>query len=180
MKRTSYHPFAKFLHWTIVIIIATQFLSAWLMPSFRHMTAPNSFTMIHLSAWGLLVIPFGLLLFFMRFFRPVAKVEGEMPSWMEKSATSMQYALYVLLIITPFSGWASVSMRHLPVDFFDLFYLPVLDIDYPSFMFTLGRMHSNIAYAIGILALGHIAAALYHHFILKDQVLNRMRPSRGV
>jgi len=38
--------------------------------------------------------------------------------------------------------------------------------------------HEKIGWAIIIVALGHAAAALYHHFVLKDRVLRRMLPGR--
>lgn len=179
-SRTSYHPIAKFFHWTIVILLAVQFLTGYLMPNFRHVTVPGFLTMTHISALSLLLIPLAIFFFFMRFYRPVMKEVKEGEDWMELAASAMQYALYVLLIIVPLSGWVSVSIRHLPVNFFGLFNLPVLDITNPSFLYSLGRMHSDLAAIIGILALGHIFAALYHHFVLRDAVLNRMRPERTV
>jgi cytochrome b561 len=40
----------------------------------------------------------------------------------------------------------------------------------------LTEAHNLIGWAIIVLAAGHAAAALYHHFRLKDQVLERMLP----
>lgn len=178
--RPSYHPIAKFFHWTIVTVLAVQFLTGYLMPNFRHVTVPGFLTMTHISALSLLLIPLAFLFFFMRFASPVVKDVKEGEEWMDKAASALQYALYALLIIVPLSGWVAVSMRHLPVNFFNLFYLPVLNISNPSLLYTLGRMHSNLSAIIGILALGHIAAALFHHFVLRDSVLRRMLPGRSV
>jgi cytochrome b561 len=73
-----------------------------------------------------------------------------------------------------------LALRNIPVSFFGLFDLPVLSVDSSSFLFSFAGMHGDLANIIGILALGHVAAALYHHIVLKDAVLERMRPSRSV
>ena len=44
---------------------------------------------------------------------------------------------------------------------------------------TCARFHEWIGWAIIILALIHALAALYHHYVLKDRVLERMLPPVG-
>jgi cytochrome b561 len=41
---------------------------------------------------------------------------------------------------------------------------------------TLMERHNQIGWSIVIIAAGHGAAALYHHFVLRDRVLVRMLP----
>lgn len=174
MNNTSYHPIAKFCHWAIVAVVAGQFVTSWLMAEIRHGASPNVFNIIHASAWPLVIIPLGALLLFMRFYKPVAIPEDEQKGIASKLASAMQYALYILLFVVPLSGWVMMSFRHIPINFLGLFNLPILSISNPSFLFTLGRMHEDVANILGILALAHASAALYHHFILKDSVLTRM------
>ena len=38
--------------------------------------------------------------------------------------------------------------------------------------------HEKVGWAIIIVAIGHAAAALYHHVVLKDRTLRRMLPGR--
>lgn len=178
--RTTYHPIAKFLHWTIVVLIAIQFVSGWLMPSMRHYATPNYFTTIHLY-WGLLLVPLAVLLLFMRFYKPVARPETDAASGFVKIATiGTHYLFYLLLLLIPLSGWVAVSIREAQISFFNLFSMPLTTINNPSFLYAFGKMHSELATILGLVALGHIAAALYHHFIIKDSVLDRMRPGRSV
>jgi cytochrome b561 len=44
---------------------------------------------------------------------------------------------------------------------------------------TLVEVHELVARALLVLILLHVAAALRHHFILKDDVLRRMLPASG-
>jgi cytochrome b561 len=41
-----------------------------------------------------------------------------------------------------------------------------------------GDLHEKVGWAIIIIAVGHAAAALYHHYFLRDRVLLRMLPGR--
>ena len=57
-------------------------------------------------------------------------------------------------------------------------------LDIPSPMATvtrgahqlIGQAHNWIGWAIVVTAAGHAAAALYHHYVVKDNVLRRMLP----
>lgn len=179
-KNTSYHPFAKFFHWTIVALIAIQFISGWLMPILRYSDMPNYFKITHLSL-GLLVVPLTIALFYMRFSKPVERPEMDTATNLIKRVTTgTHYILYILLVLVPISGWASASVRGMQISFFDIFNLPLTQIDSSTFLHLLGSSHGEIAELMGFVAVCHILAALYHHFILKDSVLNRMRPGGQV
>jgi cytochrome b561 len=39
-----------------------------------------------------------------------------------------------------------------------------------------GDLHDWVAWTIIVLAVGHAGAALFHHFIVRDDVLRRMLP----
>lgn len=179
-NRTAYHPVAKFIHWSIVILIAVQFVSGWPMPLLRYSDTPNYFKITHLSL-GLSVIPFAAALYYMRFSKPVARPEMDTASNLLKLITTgTHYLLYILLVLVPISGWASASIRGMKIGFFDIFNLPLTQIDSSTFLHLLGGVHGEIAELMGFVAVCHILASLYHHFILKDSVLNRMRPGGRV
>lgn len=175
MNNTEYHPFAKFLHWSIVILVAIQFVTAGIMLGVHRNASPSFLINLHMS-FGMLILPIALLLLFMRFFRPVFKPEMLAPTWQEKSAVALHYSLYLLLVLLPFSGWAFASARGWTVSIFGVFNLPALFAQGSSVGRTIGGMHSLLATLIGILIVGHIGAALYHYFVLKDSVLGRMLP----
>lgn len=180
IKRPSYHPIAKICHWSIVLIIVAQFVSSWFMAGLRYGSLPNIFNTIHFSAISFVLIPLAVTLFFLRFYKPVEKDVKVGEEWMDKAATAMQYALYALLLVVPITGWLAVTIRHLPVDFFGFFYFPMPNIANPSFLYTAARLHGDLSNILGFLALGHIGAALFHHYVLEDSVLRRMLPWRTI
>jgi cytochrome b561 len=93
-------------------------------------------------------------------------------------AHSMHYGLYALMIITPLSAFIASNAAQYPVSFLFLFDMPSLfenkDVALAKwFMF----IHRQIALILACAIVIHILAALYHHFIKKDNVLIKMLPS---
>lgn len=174
-KIESYHPVAKFFHWSIVISIAVQFISAQFMEGFRIDEEPGLAYVIHFSL-GLLVPFLAAGLFFMRFYKPVTKLYVKEAPWIKAVTVGTHYLLYALLIVVPLSGWAAASALGTHVNFFGSTEIPLIHMNYPSFMFTVARMHEPFTTLIGLVAVAHISAALFHHFVHKDTVLKRMLP----
>jgi cytochrome b561 len=123
----------------------------------------------------------GLLVFALVWLRIVFRLMGttpaivpEPPAWQEKLAKLGHLALYVLMVAMPLIGWAALSARGKPVPFFGL-ELPALLGENRELGSTLKEIHElggNIGY---FLIGGHAAAALYHHYFMKDTTLLRMK-----
>jgi cytochrome b561 len=167
---------AQLLHWLIVALLIAQFIFGWTMPHIGR-TVPVS-TLIDLHLW------FGTLILFVAVIRLAWRVthrepepEDGLPPWQVASARVVHWLLYVLLFVVPILGWINASWRGMPVTFFGLFELPKLVATRaPNWGFT-GDLHGVLAeYAMLALVGIHVAAALYHHFIRRDGVLQRMLP----
>lgn len=174
MNNTEYHPFAKFLHWSVVFLVAVEFLSAWFSPEHRETTTSDILMSVHVSI-GILLFIATLLLLFMRFFRPTFK---PMQTMQEKAAVWMQYLLYFMIITLTFSGWVAASIRGIAVSFANFFSLPALLAKGSSLGFSIAETHELFSTILLILIAGHVAAALYHHRILKDSTLTNILPKR--
>lgn len=84
------------------------------------------------------------------------------------------WLLYVLLIIAVGLGIANVWVRGDVV--FNLFQVPAYDPGNHALMHLVGGWHALAANAVLIVAGVHAAAALFHHYILRDATLCRMLP----
>ncbi|MGE5758408.1 MAG: cytochrome b, partial [Sideroxydans sp.] len=77
----------------------------------------------------------------------------------------------------PITGWLLLSATGKPVPFFGL-ELPALIGENKDLAKTLKDIHEFVGtagyYLIGL----HAAAALYHHYIVRDNTLLRMLPDR--
>jgi cytochrome b561 len=96
--------------------------------------------------------------------------------WWHKAASHLvHWLLYGLLIVVPLLGWTGVSL-YPSLTVFGLVDLPALARPDEDLAKTVLSVHGKLAIAMALLACGHVAAALYHHFIRKDGVLRRMLP----
>ncbi|MGH2411892.1 MAG: cytochrome b, partial [Chloroflexota bacterium] len=85
-------------------------------------------------------------------------------------------ALYVVLFAMPLSGWIGSSAGGHPVKWFNLFTLPMLVGKNRPLSGVMGETHEVLAICLGLIVVLHIAAALKHHFVLRDDTLRRMLP----
>ena len=84
------------------------------------------------------------------------------------------WLLYVLLIAAVGLGIVNVWVRGDAI--FNLFRVPAYDPGNRPLMHLIGGWHAVAANAILIIAGAHAAAALFHHYILRDATLRRMLP----
>jgi len=85
---------------------------------------------------------------------------------------------YLLLIAQVGLGFGLRWLQGEDFSFFGLFFIPsVLSPDRAT-THTLETLHNIVGWAIIYVAAAHAAAALYHRYVLKDGVLNRMVPAR--
>lgn len=86
-------------------------------------------------------------------------------------------ALYALMLILPVLGWFMLSAAGKPIPFFGL-ELPALISENKDLAKQLKEIHETIGTLGYYLIAGHVAAALYHHHIRKDNTLTRMLKSK--
>ncbi len=93
-----------------------------------------------------------------------------------QSARIVHWLLYLLLFVMPVLGWMAASWRGFPVILFGLELPKLIATRAHGFRWT-GDVHGLLA-TYGMLTLVglHAAAALYHYFIRRDGVLQRMLP----
>lgn len=100
------------------------------------------------------------------------------PGWEKGLAHATHWVLYLLMIAMPVTGWMMVSgtAKRYPFSWFGVVDLPYLPISKAA-----GGIGHNAHGLLGWLMLAlvvlHVAAALRHRFILRDQVLGRMGPA---
>lgn len=95
-------------------------------------------------------------------------------AWMERVARVTHWGLYLLIAAALVLGLVNVSVRGDSI--FNLFTVPALDPGNKPLRRLIGGWHALAANGILILAGLHAAAALFHHYVLRDGVLRRMLP----
>ena len=122
-------------------------------------------------------ILFALILFRIAWRAMAAKVPSGAHSsgWSALAARAVHFALYALMITLPVLGLIYVFGNDKGVDFgvFKIA-LPLKDV-LGGYAKSARWWHETLGIGILLLALLHAAAALGHHYILRDGLLNRMR-----
>lgn len=99
------------------------------------------------------------------------------PDWQHRIALATRGALYALLLLVPVSGWWFNSAAGFPLRWFGLISLPSLTGFDRDIKALARETHEVLFYALAGLVLIHAAAALWHHYRLKDRTLVRMLPA---
>lgn len=171
--RTRYDGFAIALHWTTVILVLLQFALAetwsWFAQPTRH-----QMVVLHMS-FGILL---SLVILVRQIWRctPGHQVKPAVTGSVEQASKAVHWLLYGLLISQAVSGFVLRWSGAESMSFFGLDIPPPFPPVARTTHHLIGDVHHWAGWAIVIVAAGHAAAALYHHFGLHDQVLVRMLP----
>ena len=176
---SSYGSITKFLHWSIVILIIAQLALA-----ISAHDLPNGLRKLELLAWhkstGMLIFMLALVRLAWRLTSPPPGPPADMPRWQRLAALGTHRLLYALILVQPLTGWLMSSYKNYPVSFFGLFQWPDLVAPNEEMHELFEDIHEWLARLLVTVAIVHVSAALYHHFLRKDNVLRRMLPFTGV
>lgn len=171
--RTRYDGFAIALHWTTVVLVLLQFALGetwgWFPRPTRHLMV-----IAHMSFGIILALVIATRLVWR--FLPGHRVRPAVTGSVEMASKAVHWLLYGLLVFQAVSGFVLRWSGGESMSFFGLEIPPLIGKVSRATNHFIGDLHSWSGWAIVILATGHAAAALYHHFGLHDQVLVRMLP----
>jgi cytochrome b561 len=170
----AYGSFAKFLHWAIVLLIIPQYFLVESAENFAG-TARELQIMTWHKSLGMLVLMLALVRIAWRL------VNRPHPSpldavWQRKAAAAGHGLLYLLILLQPLTGWIVASSGDAPVTLFSWFQFPAIVGVNHDLHEAFEEVHEILFSALLVVAAVHVAAALYHHYFLKDKVLRRMLP----
>lgn len=172
----TYASSQKAIHWAVFLLVIGLYGLTYVVDLFARGDPGRA-----LVWW--LHISFGLLLFALVVVRVGLRLVLGTPglplemSQLERWAAKVAHlVLYGLLVAIPVLGILLTWYRGDALSFFGLFTIPA---PFPPDRATAGsirQLHSLCANLILILAGLHAAAALWHHYVRKDNVLRRMLP----
>ena len=170
---TNYDRVAIALHWATAFLVVANFALAetwdWFVrPTHRLMVTTHMSFGVLLSAIIVARLVWRLI--------PGHQVAAIEVGWIRLASKFTHYLLYTLLVVEACLGFAFRWGEGRPMSFFGLgipgpfgpFGKPVTH--------QLLDLHNWNGWAIIVIALIHALAALYHHYVLEDRVLERMLP----
>ena len=167
-----YSKVAIALHWIIaVLLIYMLFWGEGLIKS--RGAAPAANPALHVTI-GISILILGIARLLWRLINSPPP-DVPMPAWQKMGSHVVHWLFYALIILLPLTGMAaldrSIGGKHpeyAHLTYFNLFAIP----HYPQSL--MGQSH-DILSKVGIaLLIIHVAAALKHQFIDKDNVIGRM------
>lgn len=172
-RPTTYTPTARFLHWLVAAIILTIIPMGIVMSNVDLGPRGDTLYDIHRSL-GFVLLPLALLRLWHRMTHPVPALPADLPGYQVLAAEATHWALYALLVLQPIIGWIATSAYGAQINFFWLFNLPSIWPHNEPLSEKLFALHRWLGFLMAAILLAHIGAALFHHFVRKDNILTRM------
>ena len=174
-KTSGYAGTAKTLHWLILALLIAQFAFAWTMPHIGRNTPVTTVISLHFT-FGIVILAVAAVRLVWRGTHGEPPPEDGVPPWQTTSARIIHWLLYALLFVIPVLGWINASWRNMPIVMFGHPLPQLVAPRAPGWSWS-GDVHNILANYVMLTLIGlHIAAALYHYFIRRDRVLQRMLP----
>ena len=172
---TRWGHVAQFLHWLIVILIITQVILAnWAED------LPIGPKKIQVYAWhksvGITILCLAVSRLLWRWANPTPQLPTTLKPYERALAKVTHFGLYLLLFAQPLTGWMMTSARGFPVSWFGFLQLPDFVPKNQALFNAMKDIHDSLALVLYVIVFLHVAGALKHHFLLKDDVLRRMLP----
>ena len=174
---TQYDPVAKGLHWLMAALIIALWCVGVVAEEMPKGDLRSQIVGLH-RAFGVVALALVVLRLTWRATHPAPELPGAMPHFEKLGAKLGHLALYALMIAIPIDGILMSQAGGREVNVFGLV-LPVLVEKSDQMKHFWKEGHEVMGWALAAVLVVHVAAALRHHIVLKDEVMRRMLPGRG-
>ena len=165
------------LHWTVAGLVVIALAVGWVMTDMA--ISPLKLQVITWHKWvGVTVLALFFVRALWRLTHPVP-APLPMPAWQRLTASVLHGLLYVMLLVQPLSGWLFSNAVGRPVVYLNLIPLPNLVAKSPPLGAVFRAFHDTGAVVLAIAIGLHVAGALKHHFVDRDDTLRRMMRGRA-
>lgn len=184
-SRERYGSVARALHWSIAVLFLVCYVAVYYRHWFTLPKTPANWLALqtHLVA-GVAVAALVVARVFW-FFRSIQPDDPPGTRFEHLASHGMHRALYLFMVVMPISGYLGTGVA---IEFMGLGDIPSfkdtalfksLGVAWETFEKPIDFVHKNSgAYLVWVLVLLHAGAALFHHYVKRDDVLRRMLPRR--
>lgn len=172
-----YNALSIGMHWLMLFLLVAVYACIELREFYPKGSDPRE----ALKTWhfmlGLTVFLLVFVRIAIRFSSPVPAIVPPPPVWQMRAARLMHLALYTLMIVMPLLGWLLLSAAGKTIPFFGLELPALLSAD-KELAGKIKEVHETVG-GLGYALIGlHAVAGLYHHYVMRDNTLQRMLPKR--
>lgn len=161
------------IHWFTLLLFIAAFYLGHELDETEAVAAKMALYPYHFILGDLVLILTLVRTYFLRKDGKPAPIAGG-SAIANKVSTGIHHLLYVLLIALPISGMVMINTTGLitALQAHDASQMPDLE------KFTIHEVHAAIVAIIMLTIALHVIAALYHQFVLKDNLIRRMAMKR--
>jgi cytochrome b561 len=171
----QHHRLTRVLHWTTFGLLISAAGSACARDFIDDQATRQLLLAIHEWA-GLTVLALIVPRLAWRVYARVGRLHAKMSPRTHIAAALGHYALYATTLALPVLGWLTANAYGQSLRLFGLIPLPTLMVRDRELGYGLQDWHVVAAWMLLALVLGHVAAALWHHYIRRDNLLRSMQP----
>ncbi len=173
----GYTRTAKALHWLMAVLIFGLLALGFYMQGLP--LSPEKLKLYSWHKWaGVTAFALVLVRLAWRAAHPPPPLPATMSKPMRFAAHAGHALLYLLMIAIPLSGWLMSSAKGVQTVWFGVLPIPDLLAKDKALGDLLAIVHKTLNLVFVAVIAGHVAAALKHHFIDRDDILARMLPDR--
>jgi len=176
-----YGAIAIALHWLIAALLVALIATGLYMGSLPDAGFDKKkieLILFH-EQLGILALTLAAARFAWRLTNRLPALVNTIPDWQKVAARFVHLCFYGLMFALPITGWLMSSAAGIPVSFLGTFDLPDLIVRNDEVFRTFISIHKWLGYALVACFLMHAGAALWHHFIFKDETLKKIMPTHA-
>ena len=163
------------LHWLIAAAILGTFLLGQYMTNLQ--LSPAKLKLYSYHTWiGVTIFLLVLARIAWRLAHRPPPPPASMPAWQHSAASIAHFFLYALTLAIPVSGWLMSSASGFQVVYLGVIPIPDLLAKSKDAAQELKQLHETLNWLMVLVVAMHVAAALKHHLMDRDDVLRRMLP----
>lgn len=169
-----YHPTAIALHWLVAALLIGGFTLGQYMTGLT--LSPTKLQLYSYHKW---IGVTAFLLVLVRLAWRLAKGTPPavpMPRWQHLVAETTHRVLYLLMVLIPLTGWLMSSAKGYQTVYLGILPIPDLLTKNAELGELLATYHAQLNLLLAALVLAHAGAAIKHHLIDRDRVMQRMLP----
>ncbi len=171
---STYTRTAIILHWLLALGVLTQFSLGWWMRTLPDKTGAQAYWFNLHKSIGLTVFMLLVVVLIWRIRNPPPPLPDFMPAWQRWSAKACHYGLFLCLLIMPISGYMGSSFTRFPIRYFGMVLPNFWGWESVELKALSSLVHFCTVLVFMSLVAVHIAAAIMHLALKRDQVFRRM------
>jgi cytochrome b561 len=170
-----YPAVSRWLHWLTAALLAVIIpVGIWI----RYFEPADEAFKLRLynvhESLGVIVFVIVLIRLLNRYLNPPPPLPADTPAAIRLAAHVNHWALYALLVLMPIIGFLATNAWGFPLSVFGVLPLPIPLGKNEEIAKILSLVHWSGAVTIILLICGHLAGVIYHTFIRRDGLLQRM------